>query len=322
MSLNTEIVLWCVVVPMTAACVAALLGKHLIARRVGVDETVTPRRSSGVGGITVGLGWWTGLVIAMAARQWMTAEVGWSQRLLGVEAWQTALWPLLLLTLVPSHAGDQRMTAARWVAAAVFACLLAYVAIPHGEAWQDSLHLHRPWSALMVASVVLNTFALDGLIRSGAKVWSLLVMIAGIGPAFLLASLNYAAPAEWTLAGIGATVGAMLAASWATIRASDQTNEPAQDNEAAIAGLSAAITLPVAGLIATTVTTARFYTWEEYPTWLYAVSLFLPTIVALVDFPLRRFSGKVRVPVAALVSAALIGACVGKLVLQEPPESW
>jgi hypothetical protein len=263
-----------------------------------------------------------GLMIALAGRQWLTAEIGWPQRLQGVEAWQTALWPLLLLVAVPSVVGDQPIAAVRMVAAAVFASLLAYVTLPHGEAWQDSMNLHRPWSALIVASVMFNTFSLDGLIRSGAKVWSLLVMIAGIGPALLLASLNYAAPAEWTLAGLAATTGVLLAASWSAVRGPALLDESAQTNGPVIAGLSAAVTLPVSGLIATTVTTSRFYTWEEYPMWLYAVALFLPTIVAIIDFPLRQFNSKIRISVAALSSVVLIGTCVWKLILQEPPESW
>ncbi len=313
---------------MLVACVAALLSQRLIGRRVGINETAMPLLTSGIGGIIVGLGWWMGMLIALAGRQWITAEIGWAQRLQGVEAWQTALWPLLLLAAVPSIVGDQSIAAVRMVAAAVFASLLAYVVLPHGEAWQDSMNLHRPWSALIVASVMCNTFSLDGLIRSGAKVWSLLVMIAGIGPAFLLASLNYAAPAEWILAGLAATAGVLLAASWAAFREPAQAKGPVQNNESdqingpVIAVLSAAVTLPVAGLIATTVTTSRFYTWEEYPMWLYAVALFLPTIVVIIDFPLRQFNNKIRIPVAALCSVALIAACVGKLLLQEPPETW
>jgi len=221
-----------------------------------------------------------------------------------------------LFATVPSSAGTPRMAAVRYVAAAVLASLLAYVVIPSGEGWEDSLNLHRAWSALIVASVMLNTFSLDGLIRSGAQVWPLLVMIAGIGPAFLLASLNYAAPAEWTLAGLASTFGVLIAAGWAAMRGSSIFNGRVT------AGLTAAVTLPVSGLIATAVTTARFYTWEEYPIWLFAIALFLPTIVAIIDFPLRRLSSKVRIPVAALISAGLIAACVWKLILQEPPESW
>ena len=178
------------------------------------------------------------------------------------------------------------------------------------------MDLHRPWSAMIVASIMLNTLSLDGLIRSGAKVWPLLVMMAGIGPAFLLASLNYAAPAEWTLAGLAGIVGVLLAAGWAATRKSIECNGRS------IAAMSAAVTLPVAGLIATTTTTARFYTWEDYPTWLYAIALFLPTTVAIVDFPLKRFESKIRIPVAALIATSLIAACVWKLILQEPPESW
>lgn len=262
------------------------------------------------------LGWWIGLAVAMAARQWLTAEVGWPQRLQGIEAWQTALWPLLLSTAVPSMVGNQRMLAVRFVAGAVFASLLAYVVIPSGDAWTDLMNLHRPWFALIVTSVVLNTFSLDGLIRTGAEFWPLLVMIAGLAPAFLLTSLNYAAPAEWTLAGLSGTVGVLFAAGWASKRGAVEVNG------SSIAGLSAAVTLPVAGLIATAVTTSRFYTWEEYPAWLYAIALFLPTVVAIVDVPLQKFTGKVRIPVAALVSLVLIAVCVWKLMLQEPQESW
>lgn len=317
MSLNTEVGLWCIVLPASVACIAALISLRLNQRNGGGEDASNTSCCSGVFGASVALGWWIGLAVTMAARQWMTADdADWLTNLKGIEAWQTALWPLLLLAVVPSLVGERSTAEIRFVAAALLASGLAYVVIPSGENWDDLSNLHRPWSALITASVLLNTFSLDGLIRSGAKLWSLLVMAAGFGPAILLTSLNYAAPAEWTLAGLAGTGGILLAATWAAIRKSKTKNG------SEIAVLSAAITLPVSGLIATAVTTARFYTWEDYPAWLYAIALFLPTFVCIVDFPLRRFSGKIRIPLAASTSSALIAICVWKLILQEPPESW
>ena len=320
MPLSIEVILWCVVVPAIVACIAALLGRRWISRSNDVDETAD-RCCSGAGGATIGLGWWIGLAVAMASRQWMNADVDWLLRLRGGEGWQTSLWPMLLFAMVPSWVGNQAMATARFVGAAVIASLLAYVVMPGGEGWEDMMQLHRSWSALIVASVMLNTFALDGLIRSGAKVWTLLVMIAGVGPGFLLVSLNYGAPAEWTLAGLASIGGVLLASGWATTREGRDSESPETKGHTTVA-VAAAITLPVSGLIATAVTTARFYTWENYPSWLYAVALFLPSIVAFVDYPLRRSGGRIRIPVAGAISSILLAACIWKLILQEPPESW
>ena len=316
MSFNSAVIVWCLVVPSIVACLGTLLGRWLIANRFGSTAEERPTCCSGAGGPTVAMGWWIGLLVALAARQWLTAEIGWGERLQGVEAWQSAIWLLLLFTLVPSLVSDHRIIAVRYVVAGLLATLLAFVVLPRGESWEDLLDLHRPWSALIVASVLLNTFSLDHLIASGAKLWPLLVMIAGLGPALLLVSVSYAAPAEWTLAGLAGLGGILLVAVWAAVGRKSATNH------LDVAGLTAAVTLPVAGMIATAVTTARFYTWEEYPPWLYAVSLFLPSIVAVVDLPLQRWNGKIRIPVAALTSAVIIAACVWKLLLQEPTESW
>lgn len=62
------------------------------------------------------------------------------------------------------------------------------------------------------------------------------------------------------------------------------------------------------------VATARFYTYETYPWWVYAATLFLPVIVVLVDIPLRQHSWKLRVPVAATVTIGLLAACAASLL--------
>lgn len=263
------------------------------------------------GGLFAALGWVAAIVAVLVVARWNEDAESILDKLGGTEAWQLAWVPMLGLAIVLSlrRPAWKGFDEARWVIAAMIAAGGGALILPTGDGWSDLYSLHRMWLALVVAATLANAWAIESLARSGAAAWSLLVMCGAFGAAMLLAALNYAAPAEWCLAAISATLG-VLVVGWLRIW-----------RGRSFGGLWM---VAYAGcfLAASMVTTARFYTYEDYPLWVYALALFLPVLVTAADLPLRRQSWRVRVPVAAVVTGVALAACVWKLVLSVPTETW
>jgi len=142
---------------------------------------------------------------------------------------------------------------------------------------------------------------LDAWARRGAQRWVLWGCLAGLaGPTFLAAS-TYAGLAEWLLAAITATLvaavaAAILEASWMWC-----------------------VLYPSVLFAAATTAAGRFATYEEHPSWLYGLILLLPTILALLDVPLRGRPAAVRITVAAVAAIILLAPIAWMLA---PGESY
>lgn len=318
MSFTSEVVLYCLVLPGLVAGGVGCLSVVLSRRASNGDGDVAEAAKSGSiaarGGCTAAVGWCFAMLVALGLRQWEGSEQSLSATTLGVEAWQQVLWPMFAFAFVlsvhriPVLAREGVHGEARYVAAAVAACAIAFVVLPRGEGWTDLLPLHRPWFALTVSSCLLNAWTMERMVRSGARHWVLLVLLAGLGPPAMLGAVTYAAPAEWTFAAIAATSACLFVAWGAATR----------DVSVAVW----AIIYPGSVVIASMTTTARFYTYEDYPHWIYAIALFLPSWVGWVDRLVDTKSWLWRVPIAACVSASMIAACVWQLVLSQPADNW
>lgn len=169
------------------------------------------------------------------------------------------------------------------------ACLLGSKAMPSGEEWAELLPLHATWAPLVIGAAVLNYLVLQRLAERGGQRWVLWLTLAGIGGSLTLASSCYASLTEW---GVAVAVLTLVAATTATF----------------------APTFPISGYIllgtmsmALITATARFYTYDEHPSWAYGTTLFLPSLVATLDgcWPARR--NLLRPIIAAVVSGATVG---------------
>jgi len=308
LTFNQSVVLWCIVAPAMLALAAALVA-GAIAWRFGrrsagesLEETEASDRRTRAATLAtqliVVLSWWLGIVIAVSGRE------GWQWW--PDEAWRRSVWTILAFGLVagitePKAWGDRPW---RWVAVGGLASLVAYVALPSGEGWTDMLPLHRSWMLGITLSCLANVWSLDRLAAAEARRWLLCVALAGLAGPLLLASSSYGAVAEWTLAGIVATavftITGLLVPRLSVLAAAP----------------------PTLALLAVVTATGRFYTYEDHPAWSYLVILFLPAIVTLVDWPLRRRSTPLRVGIAAGVSLLLIALATWAIYFQQPAENW
>jgi len=313
-----DVLVWCVTVPVILSLLAATFARVCEAKRVGVGLFG--------GELISGLGWCLALLVALAARrqwQWMPEEF-----------WQTAWWAMLAAAVllsnqreisvrhplrgtrpsgalhkryrtlisrtILSRAADKKLAnhspASRWVVAGLLAMFLAWLALPSDESWQDMFPFHRNWMAAVSASALVNAWAMDQHARSGGRRWSLWIVIAGLGGPFALAAATYGALSEWTLAAIASTIVFAIVGSFS----------------AAVSSWSVAF--PALFFHASMTAAARFYSYEEYPAWMYAVVLFSPTVVVMADLPLRNQTARRRILSSAMIAAMLLGLCIWQIL--------
>ncbi len=262
----------------------------------------------------VAIGWWVSIAVAMAARQgWQWwPEDAWRQSIWALLGW--CIWSACRCTGVrtgggepvvelagPPDSGVSCVTSAcrslEWVFAGLLAGVTAMLAMPSGEGWDDALPWHRSWMMAIMASTLLSVWSINRVSEGGGNRWSLLIPLAGLGGPMALAAVTYASLSEWTLAIIAATV-VMSVAGIASPRV------PAWILAAPVAAASASLTA-----------SARFYSYEDYPAWLFALILFGPTGVALVDAMIANRAATVRVTVAAILSVTMSAIVVARIVL-------
>lgn len=286
--MEQAILIWCVLPALVSMSLVVL-----VAWLVPREWSRSARGEAVLGGLA-GLAF----AIATAAALYGRQGVGWWPE----DAWQRAVWPvgvggIVLAGAIGWVAGGERF---RWLALAMACGLTAYVTLPTGQGWDDLLPLHRDWMLGMFVCGFLNLWMLDGLAREGGSRWVGLVAVAGLGGAAMLAGASYASLAEWALAGIVAvgvaTGGALLSGR----------------------GGLWGVVYPSGLLSVSVIASGRFYTYADYPTWLYGSLLLLPSLVGGVDWLLRACGMRerriwVRVVVAALVACVVLGLAAWKL---------
>ena len=252
------------------------------------------RRDRHAGWLPVALyaiGWWLAVAVALPDDQ-----QPWPS-----EAWTSAIGPMLGWALLAIGAGAAQRPGF-WVAAGLLASWTAFTAMPLGENWQDTYELHHVLIPVVTAACLLNSWSLNHMAQTGAGRWLLLIALAGLGGPLALAASTYASLAEWSISMVVATAVYAVAAMF------KEENLPR-------------VFLPAVSAAAGVVAAGRLHTYEDHPWWAYAVMFFLPTLVTLIDLPLRQRTGAIRIVTAAFVSAALLGLVVWAVLLRET-ESW
>ena len=234
------------------------------------------------------IGWWLAVAIALAGCQGLQ---WWPE-----ESWQRIIWPALGWVLFLSTTARFQGREWRWVLAGILAAWTAMVSMPQGEAWSDLFDLYRDWIPLLVVSCLANGFAIESMAKTGAGRWCLLVTVGALLGPLVLAATTYGSLAQWALALVVATFSQAVVGLF-------RSKLPVWI--AAFPAWAAAV-----GVVAS----ARFYTYEEHPVWLYGLILFSPTLIASIDLAIHRRSERGRVIVSATASLLIIGAVTWTLL--------
>lgn len=244
-------------------------------------------RTAALAPVVLSLAWWISIAASLFLRQ---GQWSWPE-----DAWRQAIGPLLVASVfVGGSVGlPARFGVHRWALAGLAATLTAMIAMPSGEAWSDTFASHRVWTALVTASILVNAFAVERMSerRFGreASRWSLWIGVASLGGPMVLAASAYASLSEWNFSIIVTTA---VVAAFAAISPRVPGHAIGFPVFAAAAGLTAA---------------GRFYSYIDYPPWVYAMLLFGPAIVATIDLIIQELPTWLRVIVAATCSGAMVG---------------
>jgi hypothetical protein len=275
---------WCILMPAILSVVAALVAG------TGVNQAAPILRRALATTI-----WWLGLFLTLAA---MSSLEWWSEEF----PWKRSVWPLLVCGLIASYSG--RNSTMGIAVTATIASISAWIILPTDESWKD-MHPQYPfWSMAMVISCLWNTFSVQSVaVRNGYR-WYLWIVVACLANVFVMAATSYSALANWALA---FWISSLTLAVYFCIRPSNWS-----------LSLAAPFMLFASFM---TVTTALFS--EERPVWIYAMVMFLPTIVVTIDY--LAFDSKKtgrRVLTAAVISTALSGFVIWQLLYAGSAESW
>lgn len=290
MTFDQTVGLWCVGVPVGVMLIGSLICRLLPAS---------------AGRVCFGISWFTAVAASLIGRQGFE---WWPE-----EAWRQTLWIILAWALILPATAPQRPTESdqpttephssrnwRWVVAGTLACLTAMLAMPSGDAWSDTLQLHRCWMLSVTLSCLWNSFSIEAMAHRGASRWCLLIALASLAVPFALAAATYGSLAEWTLSMLAATL------------------------VAAVAGLTGwfptawVAAFPIIAGSSIITASARFYSYQDQPIWVYGVALFMPLILATIDNCVRSRSTWIRLALSASVATAMVGVCVWKVLLDDP----
>jgi hypothetical protein len=194
--------------------------------------------------------------------------------------------PLVMTTLLVALTHE---TQSRLMLVTGGVSVLGSMLMPRGEAWADLFSLHATWAPLVIAATILNYLVLHRLAERGGERWVLWLTLAGIGGSLTLASSCYASLSEW---GVAAAVMTLVAATTASFA------------PAFPVGVCVLFGMMSLGLITAT---ARFYTYDDHPSWAYGTTLFLPAIVGTLDVWWPAGRTVLRPLVAAVLSSVAVG---------------
>lgn len=307
---------WSLVVPLGVCLVAIAAATRrssagsMVAGNVAGPAACCGLAAGGAARLVAVGGWWLATALAVQIRQ------GWA--VWPEEAWRQASWAILPFGVVlawrmPVGASGAAVRgpdgppgefgSGRWPLAGVAAVLVAYLAMPTGDGWDEVVSLHHRWMAAMVSACLVNVWAIERLILRGGGRWALWVLVAGIAAPTAYAAATYGGLAEWGGAALVATGAFAVAASLGR-------------------SFAPAVAFPAIATTAALAASTRFYSFETHPGWLHAIILFLPAIVAAADRPLAGKSAGFRVGAAGLLAALLLGLIVATLFLGDPEDQW
>ncbi len=293
--MEQAILLGCVVAPAIISLAFVLLAIGLSRKQAA--------RSVTAAAVSLSIGWCAAVASSLLLRQ----ELDWA----ALDAWQMVLVPITLsavgwtLTMGLAELGRE----VRWIVLCIGCLVSAMIAMPSGEAWLDTLPLHRGWMVAVAGSSLLNVWMLNRMIDRGAARWVLLVSLAGLAGPTLLAAGAYAGLAEWLLGALVTTLVFTIALNFS------------------VALRPQWIIVPASLFAACATASGRFYTYDDHAPWLYAVILLIPSLIAVLDECVWRWSTTRRLAIAGVVSAVLLSGIAwymfGEIILKDAvQESW
>ena len=276
--------LWCILIPIVASVIAALVAGP------GFNQAAPILRR--VLATTI---WWLGLFISLAA---MSGLEWWS----GDDPWKRSVWPILASGLIASYCS--RNTTLGLAIVTSVACISAWIIFPTADSWKD-IHPEYPfWCMAVVVSCVWNTLSMQGIATRHGHRWYLWIVVACLASVFIMAATSYSALANWSLA---FWISSFALAMYFSLRHTNWSHS-----------LAAPLILFASLMTATT----RLFS-EGRSVWIYAIVLFLPTIVCTVDYLIfdPKKIGR-RVLTAAILSVFLSAVVIWQLMYAGSSESW
>jgi hypothetical protein len=228
------------------------------------------------------------------------------------EPWQWMIWlipgAMLLLAVTKSvFAAPASYAIVVWPILVSIGMLILWRAIPQGSGWEEKQAIVPVWLVIGLLAVAWNVWAVDTVGINGGSRWSMLIVLAQLGCIALFVFQSYASLGEFTLAGIGiALAGAIVGLC-----------KPSFAKQSCGWQLSPiAIGLCIMGIVSISV--CDIYRFTEFPRSLLGLILFLPTIVGIIDLPLRKLNPWGRVTIAAFVSCIIIGTLAYHMLANKP----
>ncbi len=314
--------IWCVLLPAVVATITCL-GGWCLERRWQQERLATT---------VVSLGWTAAVFVGLLGIRRLGGDessLSWPD-----DFWQRGYWGMLAVSLFlpwtlwgcccltcccgakrESAAAPQRDFASlRWIVAAVLLFSIAAIALPSGEAWEDTYPLHRTWLVWLgswglvimysleklairpgVVQAESNETAVTGpqVVWRGTQRWWPLVVLASLAGVVYVTGSAYSALLMWALSAVAATVVCVLFGLAVSLRS------------------TLGIAYPATVLSLVLFAAGRFYSYEDHSLGSYVGFLVVAPAIGLVDCWLeRRVGGQrhgLRAVVAAIVASALLG---------------
>lgn len=220
------------------------------------------------------------------------------------EPWMWMVWliPGLILGLgifkslvaIPSRIATWFLP---WLVVGAVGCF--YIALPQGQSYRDQLPNAIRFLAIGIAATALNSVSLNAIASHPGGRWATLTLLAQLGCIAGLAFQSYASLGEFILAGFGVTLGLSLVSLF---HSSEHTTDYGWPLAPAVLGLTV--------LAAVSLAVSTFYVTTPPPTWLWTSILFLPTIIAGIDWFLVEKHWGWRLAMAAIIWALILSTVV------------
>ncbi len=298
--------LWSIVVPICVASVAWpicrwSISPHVINETTGEQSSVasnSTKTKQRLGRVAIQLLFSCAIASAFIGRH------GWSHWT--ADAWSFSILPVIVvgLLLAIAEPTSEKTSSLRYLLLTWGCCWLAFSTIPTGEGWLDVVSEHRTWTALIVASAFTNALMLDEMSRRGTHRWVIWVGIAGLAAPLAVAAGCYASLAEWITATVVTSIVLALIAGIFNSK------------------LPCVILSPCALIVATSTASGRFYDYQSHPWWSYLLALFVPSIIAAIDWLLRKRTTQLRVIIAGTLSTACLALLLWEFHLRFRGEQW
>ncbi len=299
MSLETHILLKCLIVPAVISALGALILSMTPTSEYWDDEEPLKGLiwSNLFGALVCGLAF---IIPDLWGRDLLFKPNNWRQWE-AREPWMWLVWiapaTLVGFAIVKSFVRvPARSAAFAWPLTAIVAAVLIYVALPQSQGYEEKLPLAVQWVAVGMVATMLNMLAVSSIATNLGSRWNMLVVVAQAGAVALLAFQSYASLGMWSVIAVGVGLGASLIGGLRISTAAQYCGWPLSPVAVILCSLAVA-----------NIATTEFYLTELKPRWLIAMILFLPTIVGLIDLCGRRFGVFTRAVIAAIVSVMIIG---------------